>query len=123
MTQLIPETIRQFVERAATANMDAMNTQTSYLEALVKRNARVFASMTGASVNSLKEMTSKKTFSEGFDAGLAFEETLRDEMEQLHEDNLQAWEALERSLKSIYAPFIDRETVKAPKKATTKKAA
>lgn len=123
MTQLIPENIRQFVEQAATANTDAIKTQTSYLEALIKRNARVFASLAGASVNSLKELTSSKTFSEGFDAGLAFEETLRDELEQLHEDNLQAWEALEGSLKSIYAPLIDRETIQTPKKATRKKAA
>ena len=35
----------------------------------------------------------------------------------------EAWEALEGSFKSIYAPLIDRETAKAPKKATKKKAA
>ena len=123
MMQLTPESIQQFVEQAAAANMDAMKTQATYFEALVKRNAKTFSSLAGASVNSLKEMTSSKTFSEGFDAGLAFEETFRDELEQLHEDNMKAWQALEGSLKAIYAPLMDSDNVKAAKKAKPKKAA
>lgn len=122
MTQLTPQNIQQFFEQAAKASVDAFKTQTSYLDALVKRNTRLVSTLAGARLSSFKEMTASKTFNQAFEANLAFEEKVREELGRLQEDNLKAWEAFQASLKAIYTPASEAARASAPKKAAPARA-
>jgi len=117
------ENIQHFFENAATSTVEAMKTQASYFEALVKRNTKVFSSLTGESLSSLKEVATSRTFSQAFEANLAFEAAVREELEKLHEDNMKAWDALQSSLKAIYQPASVEESKPAKAAPKTKKAA
>ena len=112
------ENIQHFFENAATSSVEAVKTQASYFEALVKRNAKAFSSLAGESLSSLKEVATSKTFSQAFEANLAFEAAVREELEKLHEDNMKAWDSFQASLKAIYTPAsVEKAAPKAKKAA------
>jgi len=102
MTRLTSQNIQQFFEQAAKASADAFKAQAGYLEALVKRNTGAVSTLTNSRLSSVKEMARSKTFNQAFEANLAFEEQVREELSQLHKDNMKAWESFQASLKAIY---------------------
>ena len=115
------ENIQHFFENAASSSVEAMKTQAAYFEAMIKRNAKVFSTLAGQSLSSLKEVAGSKTFSQAFEANLAFEAAVREELEKLHEDNMKAWDSFQSSIKSLYTPATAAKAE--PKKAEPKKAA
>ena len=119
MTEVTPESIRQFFEQAATAYGDAWKAQAKYYESLVRRNTKAFTDLADARVASFREIRAAKTFNQAFEANLAFAEKVREEFIALGEANTQSWEHLLDELKGIYTPV--KEAAKAPaKKAPAK---
>ena len=130
MTDFTPEKIKQFFEQAAKSSTDAWNAQAGYLDGLVRRNTKCFTSLADVRMASLREMVEAKTFNQAFEANLAFDETVREELDGLQDKNAKAWEGLQKNLKAIYTPVIEEAKKVAPgkasvqlKKAVVKKAA
>jgi hypothetical protein len=118
MTEVTPESIRQFFEQAASAYGDAWKAQVQYYESLVRRNTKAFTDLADARVSSFREIREAKTFNQAFEANLAFEEKVREEFIALGEANTQSWEHLLDELKGIYTPA--KEAAKAPAKEAAK---
>jgi hypothetical protein len=124
MTEIKPEDIKQFFEKAAKANTEAWTTQAEYFEALVKRNTECFKELGEARMESFKEMSEATTFNQAFESNLAFEEKVREDLAALQEKNTHSWEALLGQLTAIYTPADSKVKAKAPKaKDTTPKKA
>ena len=122
MTQVTPESIKDFFEQAAKAYGDAWKVQADYYEGLVRRNAQAMTDLADARVTSFNEMRESKTFNQAFEANLAFEEKVREGLVALQEENTKSWEKLVEELKGIYTPT--KKAAKAPAtKAPAKKAA
>ena len=122
MTQVTPESIKEFFEQAAKSYGDAWKVQADYYDGLVRRNTKALTDLADARVASFNEMRESQTFNQAFEANLAFEEKVREGLVSLQEENTKSWEQLVEELKGIYTPAT--ETAKAPaKKAPTKKAA
>jgi hypothetical protein len=122
MTQVTPESIKDFFEQAAKAYGDAIKAQADYYDGLVRRNAKAMTDLADARVASFNEIRESKTFNQAFEANLAFEDKVREDLITLQEENTKAWEKLVEDLKGIYTPA--KEAAKAPaKKASAKKAA
>ena len=121
MTEVTPESIRQFFEQAATAYGDAWKAQAKYYESLVRRNTKAFTDLADARVASFREIRAAKTFNQAFEANLAFEEKVREEFIALGEANTQSWEHLLDELKGIYTPV--KEAAKAPASKASAKTA
>ena len=115
MNDITLENIQQFFESAAKANADALASQTAYFEGLIKRNADCFTELGKARADSLKEMSEAKTFNQAFEANLAFDEKVREDLTALQENNIKAWESLMDQLKSIYLPAEPAAPAKASK--------
>lgn len=118
MTEVTPDTIRQFFEQASKAYGDAWKVQAEYYDRLARHNMKAFTELADARLASFREMRDAQTFNQAFEANLAFEEKVREELAGLQEANTKSWEKLVSDLKGIYTP--DRE---APKKAPARKAA
>ncbi len=121
MTAVTPESIRQFFEQAATAYGDAWKAQAEYYESLVRRNTKAFTDLADARIASFREIRAAKTFNQAFEANLAFEDKVREELIALGEANTQSWEHLLDELKGIYTPA--KEAAKTPAKKTAAKKA
>ena len=121
MTELTPESIKDFFEQAAKANTDAWTSQASYFENLVKRNTECFTALGEARMDSFKEISEATTFNQAFESNLAFEEKVREELADLQEKNTKSWESLLEQLTAIYTPATTAPNVTAPK-ATAQKA-
>jgi hypothetical protein len=119
MTQVTPESIKEFFEQAARAYGDAWKVQADYYEGLVRRNTQAMTDLADARVASFNEMRESQTFNQAFEANLAFEEKVREELVALQEENTKSWEKLVEELRGIYTPAT--EAAKAPaKKAAAK---
>ena len=114
MTQVTPESIKEFFEQAAIAYGDAWKVQASYYDDLVRRNTKAFTDLADARITSLNEMRDAKTFNQAFEANIAFEEGVREGLVALQEQNTKSWDALVEQLKGIYTPAAEKP---APKKA------
>ncbi len=125
MTQVTPESIKEFFEQAANAYGDAWKVQASYYEGLVRRNTQAMTDLADARIASFNEMRESQTFNQAFEANLAFEEKVREGLVALQEENTQSWEALVEDLKGIYTPATETatKTAAAKSKAPAKKAA
>ena len=121
MTQVTPESIRQFFEQATSAYGDAWKAQVKYYESLVRRNSKAFTDLADARMSSFKEIREAKTFNQAFEANLAFEDKVREEFIALGEENTQSWEHLLDELKGIYTPV--KEAAAAPARTVPVKAA
>jgi hypothetical protein len=119
MTDITAEDIKKFFENAAKANTDAWTAQANYFEDLIKRNTECFTQLGEVRMESFKEMSEATTFNQAFEANLAFEEKVREELAGLQEKNTKSWEALVGQLTAIYTPAES----KAKAKAAAKKAA
>lgn len=117
MTQITPESIKNFFEQAASAYGDAWKARVSHDDGLAKRNVKALIDLADARVASLNEMRVAKTFNQAFEAHLAFEEKVREELGALQEAHTESWEQWGTQLKGIFTP----SQVKA--KAPLKKAA
>ncbi len=122
MTQVTPESIKEFFEQAATAYGDAWQAQADYYEGLVRRNAKAMTELADARIASFNEMRESKTFNQAFEANLAFEDKLREELFTLQEENTRAWEKLVEDLKGIYTPAKEAAKKAPAKKVTARKA-
>lgn len=123
MTQVTPENIKEFFEQAASAYGDAWKAQANYYEGLVRRNTQAMTELADARVASFKEMREAQTFNQAFEANLAFEDKVREELAALQEENTKSWEALVDELKAIYTPASEAAKTTAKTKAPAKKAA
>jgi hypothetical protein len=112
MAKVTADNIRQFIEQAAAAYGDAWKAQAEYYEGLVRRNTEVMTELADARIQSFKEMRESKTFNQAFEANLAFEEKIREELVALQETNTRSWESLLENLKAIYTPASAAAPVK-----------
>ncbi|MDH3336423.1 MAG: hypothetical protein OEM85_04665 [Gammaproteobacteria bacterium] len=88
----------------------------------MRRNTEAFTELADARIASFREMRESKTFNQAFEANLAFEEKVREELWSLQEANTKSWETLVDDLKAIYTPA--KQAKKAAKaKAPVKTAA
>jgi hypothetical protein len=114
MAQVTSENIRKFVGQAAAAYGDAWKAQAEYYEGLLRRNTKAWTELADARIESFKEMRESRTFNQAFEANLAFEEKVREELVALQEDNTRSWESLVENLKAIYTPASAAPTAKPP---------
>jgi hypothetical protein len=104
MNDVTPDKIKDLLDTAIKTNTAAWTAQSNYFDELVKRNVTSFATLADARTESLKQISESQTFNEAFEANIAYEDTVRDEMNKLYEENRQAWEELQNKIKSIYKP-------------------
>ena len=104
MTEVTPESIKQFFEETAAAYTDAWKAQAEYNDGLVRRNTQALAELADARIASFNEMRDATTFNQAFEANLAFEEKVREDLVSLQEENTKSWEHLVKELTAIYTP-------------------
>ena len=122
MTEVTPENIKQFFEDATAAYGNAWKAQAQYGDELARRNTRVLTELADARIASFTEMRDSTTFNQAFEANLAFEEKVREDLVALQEANTKSWETLVEQLTAIYTPAEKAVAVKKPV-AKAKKAA
>jgi len=122
MKKLTSESITQFIEGAAKSNAEAFEAQVHYFDDLFKRNTKVFSTLAGAQLNSIRELAGARTFSQAFEANLAFEASVRQALEAAYEENQEAWNSFKDNIKSIY-PSVNEITKTVTGKKSTRKAA
>ncbi len=126
MNDITPDKIKNLLESAISSNTSAWVAQSKYFDDLVKRNVASFASLADARVASLKTISESTTFNDAFEANVAYEDAVRDEMQKMYDDNRSSWESLQGELKTIYMPVSTEEAASKKvesKKVTGKKAA
>lgn len=102
MNDITPDKIKDLLETAIKNNTAAWSAQSKYFDALMKRNVASFASLSEARVASLKEIGESQTFNQAFEANIAYEDRVRDELKKLYDETQESWEQLQDELKSIY---------------------
>lgn len=102
MNDMTPDKIKDLLETAIKNNTAAWSAQSKYFDALMKRNVASFASLSEARVASLKEIGESQTFNQAFEANIAYEDRVRDELKKLYDETQESWEQLQDELKSIY---------------------
>jgi tRNA 2-selenouridine synthase SelU len=122
MTEVTPENIKQIVEDATAAYTNAWKVQAEYNDGLVRRNTQALVELADARISSFKEMRDSSTFNQAFEANLAFEEKVREDLVTLQEENTKSWETLVEELTAIYTPAEKAAAAKKPA-AKAKKAA
>ena len=122
MTEVTPENIKQFFEDATAAYTNAWKAQAEYNDGLVRRNTQALVELADARISSFKEMRDSSTFNQAFEANLAFEEKVREDLVTLQEENTKSWETLVEELTAIYTPSEKAAAAKKPA-AKAKKAA
>jgi len=122
MTEVTPENIKQFFEDATAAYTNAWKAQAEYNDGLVRRNTKALTELADARMESFKEMRDSTTFNQAFEANLAFEEKVREELVALQEENTKSWETLVEEMTAIYTPAEKAAAQKKPA-AKAKKAA
>lgn len=121
MADYTPEKMQEFVKNLGQASSEAWTTQSEFYQESLKRNVSCFSSLAKARMSSFKAMGEAKTFTQAFEANLAFEEKVREDLSSLQEENTAAWTALQTKLKNVYT-FKDAQEV-AAEKPKAKKAA
>lgn len=122
MNEVTPENIKQYFEDATAAYSNAWKVQAEYNDGLVRRNTSALTELADARISSFKEMRESSTFNQAFEANLAFEEKVREDLVALQEENTKSWEALVEDMTAIYTPAEKAVATKKPV-AKTKKAA
>ena len=102
MDDLTPDRIKDMLESVIKSNTAAWTAQSQYFDELVKRNMSSFSTLSDARVASLKEIGDSLTFNQAFEANVAYENAMREELQKLSTDNEKAWDDLQTELKSIY---------------------
>lgn len=96
MTQM-----KEFSEKTYAANLKLLEAQSNFAESFFKRNASAAAEIADARLNSLNEMLSIKSFTEFYDASIGLEESLRDKMTELYEENTKAVKDYSEEMKGL----------------------
>ena len=122
MTEVTPENIKQIVEDATAAYTNAWKVQAEYNDGLVRRNTQALVELADARISSFKEMRDSSTFNQAFEANLAFDEKVREDLVTLQEENTKSWETLVEELTAIYTPAEKAAAARKPA-AKAKKAA
>ena len=115
MSDLNPAKIQEFFEATAKANAEAWSTQAKFHEENLKSSVDCFTDLSKARTESLQEMAEAQTLTQAFEANLAFEERVREDLEELQEKSVKAWENLVENLQSIYAITFEGEAKPASK--------
>ena len=123
MTQVTPDSVREYFEQATKAYGSAWQAQASYFDGLVRRNTKALVDLADARIAAFNEMREAKTFNQAFEANIAFEEKVREELASLHEENTKAWEKLDQEVRSIYTPAEEAANSPAGKKTAKSKTA
>ncbi len=109
--------IQQIFEQALHTGVETFRTQAGYVEDLAERHGKAVSSLAAVSLSSLKALAGSRSFTEAFETNLALEESIREELLRLHDENLQAWKVLQSDLKVILLPANDSVQVKEKKAA------
>jgi hypothetical protein len=109
MNEVTPDKLSNLLEAAISASTSAWNAQNRYFDELISRNFESFSKLSEARISSLREIGASTNFNEAFEANIAYEDVVRDELKQLFEDNKAAWEVLQSELQVIYTPVTDDE--------------
>ncbi len=117
MTQINPESIKNFFEQATSAYGESWKAQASYYDDMVRRYTKAMTDFADARMTSFAEMRDSQTFNQAFEANLAFEEKIREGMVALQEENTKSWEKLSEDMKGIYV-----QTTNVAKKSSEKAA-
>ena len=104
MNDTTPDRIKDLLEKAINNSTEAWVAQTRYFDDLVKRNIATFSTLSDARVQSLKEIGESQSFNEAFEANIAYEDSVREELQKMNAENSQAWENLQVELQAIYTP-------------------
>jgi len=102
MDDMTPDKIKDLLETAIKNNTTAWSAQSRYFDELLKRNIASFASLSEARIASLKEIGESQTFNEAFEANIAYENAVREELKKLYDSGHESWEALQEKLKGVY---------------------
>ena len=98
-----PDRIKDLLESAILSNNAAWTAHTRYFDELLKRNMHSFTSLSNARDASLREIGESLTFNEAFEANIAYEEAVLNEMKKLKEEGDSAWTELVAQLEEIYS--------------------
>lgn len=109
MNDFTPDKVKNLLEMAINNSSAAWAAQSKYFDDLVKRNVTAFSTLSEARIESLKEIGESETFNQAFEANIAYEDSVREELKKMYEENMQAWEALQSELKTIYTASEDEE--------------
>ncbi len=111
MTAVKPEKINDVLEAAITNSSQAWVAQSQYFDELIKRNVASFTALSDARLASLKAIGESQNFNQAFEANLAYEHTLRQTLNQMHDENNEAWDTLQGELSTIYTADDDDQEV------------
>ncbi len=100
----VPGKIKDFAETGLFTGKKAFELQTRYMEAFFKSNTAIVAELTDARISSLQETATAKTFSEFYESNVAFEETFREKMKSLYQENSQLMSDYQKEVKELI-PF------------------
>jgi hypothetical protein len=104
MNDVTQDKLSNLLESAISASTSAWDAQNRYFDELISRNVESFSKLSAARISSLQEISESRNFNEAFEANIAYEDVVRDELQQLFEDNKAAWEVLQSELQAIYTP-------------------
>jgi hypothetical protein len=105
MSDTTPDKVKDLLESAINSSTEAWALQSKYFDDLVKRNVASFAALSEARIESLKTIGESHNFNQAFEANIAYEQIVSEQMTKMHDDNTQAWEYLQAELSEIYEPI------------------
>lgn len=111
MTDITPDKINDLLESAINNSTEAWEAQSRYFDNLVKRNVASFAALSDARIESLKTIGESQSFNQAFEANIAYEQSVREELAKMHATNTQAWNDLQAELSAIYVAVDSDEEV------------
>ena len=104
MTDVTPEKVKDLLEAAINSSTEAWAVQSRYFDDLVKRNVASFSALSDARIESLKTIGESQNFNQAFEANIAYEQAVHARLQQMHDENAQAWDDLQDQLATIYTP-------------------
>jgi len=102
MTDFTSDKVNNLLESAINKGTEAWDAQSKYFDDLVKRNVASFSALSDARIESLKTIGESHNFNQAFEANIAYEQAVREELEKMHAKNSQAWDDLQTELSAIY---------------------
>ncbi len=109
MTDTTSDKVNDLLESAIDNSTEAWDAQSKYFDDLVKRNVASFSTLSDARIESLTAIGESQNFNQAFEANIAYEQTVREELEKMHAENTQAWNDLRVELSAIYVAIDSDE--------------
>ncbi len=107
MTTAKPDKLNDLLESAINNSAQAWVAQSQYFDSLIKRNMSSFTSLSEARLESMKTIGESQSFNQAFEANLAYENTMFQTLNQMHNENNLAWDKLLGELSTIYTTEHD----------------